>query len=212
MSDRQSADLILIEIRDSAAIITFNQPETRNALSAEMQNCLDRIVTDVTSRIDIKTLIFTGRDNAFLAGANIRELSQLDRDSAFSFSERGQRLFQSIATARQKTVAAINGYCMGGGLDFALACDLRIATPTAEFAHPGARLGIITGWGGTQRLPRVIGRIQAIEVFARARGLDAPHALRLGLVHALDPSPVEYGLRLAVMSVRSSGKPTIFSD
>ena len=198
MSDRQSSDLILTEIRDSVAIITFNSPTTRNALSTEMQNCLEHIVKDLISRRDIATLIFTGRDNAFLAGANIRELSQLDQRSALAFSERGQRLFQSIAQSGRRTIAAINGFCMGGGLDFALACDIRVAAPSAEFAHPGARLGIITGWGGTQRLPRLIGRIQAIEFFATARRLRATEALKLGLIHVIDASPVDYALKLAV--------------
>ena len=212
MNGPNTSELILTEIRHSAALITFNRPATRNALSAEMQDCLEHIVTDLTSRSDIATLIFTGRDNAFLSGANIRELTKLDQASALSFSARGQNLFQRIARSRQMMMAAINGFCMGGGLDFALACDVRIATPTATFAHPGTQLGIVTGWGGTQRLPRIIGRIQAIEFFTTARRLDAEQGLTLGLVHALDPSPVEYCLKLAAISVRTSGKPTIFSD
>ena len=197
MNERQSSGLILTEIQDSVAIITFNRPETRNALSSEMQDCLEDIVTTLTSRTEIKALIFTGRDNAFLAGANIRELSQLDHQSAVCFSERGQRLFQSIGTAPQKTIAAINGYCMGGGLDFALACEVRIATPTAQFAHPGARLGIITGWGGTQRLPRVIGRLRAIEFFITAQRLSATEAFNIGLVDRVEPSPLQYSLQIS---------------
>jgi len=197
MNDLQSSDLILTQIQQSVAIITFNRPNTRNALSAEMQDCLEHIVADLTSRSDIGTLIFTGRDNAFLSGANIRELTQLDQHSALLFSERGQRLFQRIATSQQRTVAAINGYCMGGGLDFALACDLRIATPAAEFAHPGAQLGIITGWGGTQRLPLLIGRIRAMEFFTTARRLSAIEAFNIGLVDAVDAFPLQYSLRLS---------------
>jgi len=197
MNALQSSDLILTQIQQSVATITFNRPATRNALSAEMQDRLEQVVEDLTARSDIGTLIFTGRDNAFLSGANIRELTQLDQDSALFFSERGQRLFQRIASSQQRTVAAINGYCMGGGLDFALACDLRIATPTAEFAHPGAQLGIITGWGGTQRLPRLIGKSQAIEFFITAPRLSAAEALELGLLHALDPSPLRYALDIS---------------
>jgi len=197
MSDSHSSDLILTDVRDSVAIITFNNPTTRNALSTEMQTCLERIVTDLTSRRDLTTLIFTGRDNAFLAGANIRELSQLDQRSASAFSERGQSLFQNIAQSGQRTIAAINGFCMGGGLDFALACDIRVAAPNAEFAHPGARLGIITGWGGTQRLPRLIGRTRAIEFFITARRVTATEAFNIGLVDALHPSPLQYSLLLS---------------
>jgi len=197
MNDPQTSDLILTDTRQSAAIITFNRPATRNALSAEMLDRLDHVIADLTLRTDIATLIFTGRDNAFLSGANIRELTQLDQHSALLFSERGQRLFQRIATSQQRTVAAINGYCMGGGLDFALACDLRIATPAAEFAHPGAQLGIITGWGGTQRLPLLIGRIRAMEFFTTARRLSAIEAFNIGLVDAVDAFPLQYSLHLS---------------
>ena len=197
MNDPQTSDLILTDTRQSAAIITFNRPATRNALSAEMLDRLDHVIADLTSRTGITTLIFTGRDNAFLSGANIRELTVLDHNAALAFSQRGQRLFQRIAASRQTSIAAINGFCMGGGLDFALACDLRIAAPLAEFAHPGAQLGIITGWGGTQRLPRIIGRTRAIEFFTTARRLKADEALRVGLINAVDPAPVAYALRLA---------------
>ena len=197
MSDSQSSDLIVTELRDSVAIITFNSPTTRNALSTEMQKCLEHIISDLTSRRDLATLIFTGRDNAFLSGANIGELSQLDQRSAFVFSERGQRLFKSVAQSGQRTIAAINGFCMGGGLDFALACDIRVAAPTAEFAHPGARLGIITGWGGTQRLPRLIGRTRAIEFLITARRVSATEAFNIGLVDQLDVFPLQYSLRIS---------------
>jgi enoyl-CoA hydratase len=200
MNDPQTSDLILTETRQSAAIITFNRPATRNALSAEMQDRLDHVIADLTPRTDITTLIFTGRDNVFLSGANIRELTVLDHNAALAFSQRGQRLFQRIAASRQTSIAAINGFCMGGGLDFALACDLRIATPLAEFAHPGAQLGIITGWGGTQRLPRIIGRTRAIEFFTTARRLKADEAWKVGLINAVDPAPIEYALRLAERS------------
>lgn len=187
-------DPILLDIRDSAAIIRFNRPAARNSLTHDIQARLEVMVHALTSRMDITALIFTGTDNVFLSGANIRELATLDPKEALLFAEKGQRLFRAIADAKQTTVAAINGYCMGGGLDLALACDLRVAAPAAEFAHPGAQLGIITGWGGTQRLPRLIGKSQAIEFFITALRLSAAEALESGLVHALDPSPLQYAL------------------
>jgi enoyl-CoA hydratase len=118
----------------------------------------------------------------FASGANIRELAQLDVQAAFEFSQLGQALFQTIAEAKQVTIAAINGYCMGGALDLALACDIRVASSTAIFSHPGARLGIITGWGGTQRLPRLVGRARALEFFATARRYSSAAALQMGLI------------------------------
>jgi enoyl-CoA hydratase/carnithine racemase len=198
-----TADPILLEIRDSTALIQFNQLATRNSLSSDTLTLLEEIIFKLTSQRDIATLIFTGTANVFLSGANIGEIENLDQELASLFAERGQKLFQSIADAQQTTIAAINGHCMGGGLDFALACDIRVAAPDAEFAHPGARLGIITGWGGTQRLPRLIGRIQALEFFTTARRLTAVESLNLGLIHAVDPSPVTHSLRLASSSQRS---------
>jgi enoyl-CoA hydratase len=200
MSVVELSDPILLEIRRSAAIIKFNKPATRNCLSNETLTRLDSILTEVLSRANISTLIFTGSDDTFLSGADIRELSRLDQKAALQFAETGQRIFSKVAEARQLTIAAINGHCMGGGLDFALACNIRVASPSSEFAHPGARLGIITGWGGTQRLPRIVGKTRAIEFFTTARRLGASEALRIGLIHEVDASPVDAAFRLARLS------------
>lgn len=191
---QSSTDPILLEIQGSAAILKFNRPATRNCLSDETLTILDSIVTELPRNNEIDTWIFTGNDDIFLSGADIRELSRLDHQNALRFAERGQLICARIAAAKQLTIAAINGYCLGGGLDFALACDIRVASPNAEFAHPGARLGIITGWGGTQRLPRLVGKIRAIEFFATARRLNSTQALRIGLIHRVDPSPIDYAL------------------
>ena len=193
----ESPDPILMEIRKAIAIITFNRPHSRNSLSIDVLNQLDRTVSELTTRSDINTLIFTGRENVFLSGADIRQLRSLDADAALIFAERGQQLFQRVANVPQKTIAAINGFCMGGGLDFALACDVRIASPSAEFAHPGAHLGIITGWGGTQRLPRLIGWSRALDFFITGRRVSATEAFNIGLVDAVDPRPLQYSLRLS---------------
>lgn len=133
----------------------------------------------------------------FASGANIRELRTLTPATAREFAVRGQRLFQRIADARQLTIAAVNGYCMGGGLDLALACDVRVASTGAVFAHPGARLGIITGWGGTQRLPRLVGAARALDMFLTARRFSAVEALDIGLVSGLGDSALECGLEVA---------------
>jgi enoyl-CoA hydratase/carnithine racemase len=110
----------------------------------------------------------------------------------------GQQLWQSVANARQKTIAAINGFCIGGGLDLALACDFRVASNNARFAHPGARLGIITGWGGTQRLPRLVGKARALELFVTANSFNAIQAHRIGLVDRLVDDAVQAALDLAL--------------
>src|SRR5215510_6559467 len=173
---------ITSEVSGSIAILRFNRPAERNPLSHNVLDNLDQIVQRIGEVRQIATIIFTGSEDVFLSGANIRELATLNQTTAREFSLKGQTLMQRIADLQQTTIAAINGYCMGGGLDLALACDIRVASKTAVFAHPGARLGIITGWGGTQRLPRLIGKSKAIELFGTARTLNATEAFDVGLV------------------------------
>ena len=177
---------VVVEERDTLAVIRINRPEQKNSLSAATLSDLDEAFTTLSARDNIKTIIFTGTRDVFASGADIREFQTLTPDSAREFARRGQRLFQKLSDARQLTVAAVNGYCMGGGLDLALACRLRIASPGAIFAHPGARLGIITGWGGTQRLPALVGAPLALEMFATARRMSAREAFEAGLVSHVD--------------------------
>jgi enoyl-CoA hydratase len=188
MSNDNESPTIITECVDSVAIIRFNRPTERNTLSLAVLRKLQSELSSLIPRDDISGLIFTGTADVFASGANIRELATLNVDSARDFARLGQDLFQQIAAASQVTVAAINGYCIGGALDLALACDIRVASKKAVFAHPGARLGIITGWGGTQRLPRLIGRTRALEFFLTARTLGAIEALDIGLLDAVrDP-------------------------
>ena len=177
-----SSSPINTEVTGPIAILRFSRPAERNPLSVTTLEYLECETQSLFAREDIRAVIFTGAENVFAAGANIRELAKLDRETSLKFSRLGQQLFQSIATASQLTIAAINGYCIGGGLDLALACDIRVASKDAVFSHPGARLGIITGWGGTQRMPRLIGRQRAIELFVTGRKLSSEMALTIGLV------------------------------
>jgi enoyl-CoA hydratase len=194
--DTQSPS-VNVEERGAHAIIRLNRPEQRNTLSASTLSNLERVFSTLSARDRISSVIFTGTDDVFASGADIRELRELTPESAREFAERGQRLFQRIADAPKLSIAAVNGYCMGGGLDLALACRIRVASPAAVFAHPGARLGIITGWGGTQRLPRLIGAARALEIFATARRLDADEALAIGLVSRLHPDALACALEIA---------------
>src|SRR6266850_7645844 len=136
MSDQKSLGSILIEIRGSIAIVRFNRPTERNSLSSATLNNLDALLSDLIANSDLHAIIFTGTDNTFLSGADIRELARLNTKTAGDFSRKGQRVFQKIAEAPQVTIAAINGYCMGGGLDLALTCDIRVVSSKAIFAHP----------------------------------------------------------------------------
>src|SRR5262249_52126601 len=132
---------------------------------------------------DIAAIVVRGAGgDSFAAGADLREVAALAPRSALAFAAHGQRVLDRVERAPQGGVAAIDGYCMGGGLDLALACDVRHASPRSTFAHPGARRGILTGFGGTSRLPRLVGRARAAELFATGRRVGAEEALAIGLV------------------------------
>ena len=187
----------IFEAAPAVLLVRFNRASERNPLSISTLTELSNSLPQWFGRDHLKAIIFTGEGDVFASGANIRELTTLDKNTANEFSELGQNLLHTISLAPQRTIAAINGFCLGGGLDLALACDVRIASVTAKFAHPGARLGIITGWGGTQRLPRLIGKARALELFASARTLDAETALQFGLIDRLADPVLQAALQLA---------------
>ena len=142
----------------------------------------------------VPPLVITGAP-FFSAGADLNEISQLGARGALQFSKIGQQLMNVVATYPASVYAAINGYCIGGGLDLALACRHRIAALDAIFGHRGAALGLITGWGGTQRLPRLIGKGRALAMFVAAEKVTASQALQIGLVDAIVADPVAEAVR-----------------
>lgn len=201
MAGTVDAAFEIAEVVPSVLLVRLTRPVERNPLSI---TTLTRLTATLPKRLahdNIEAVIFTGSADVFASGANIRELISLDRYTALQFAELGQNLLQLIAGTRQKTVAAINGYCMGGGLDLALACNMRVASANATFAHPGARLGIITGWGGTQRLPRLIGKARALELFASGKTITASSALEIGLIDRIGDPVLEAALRLITPAV-----------
>jgi len=147
-------------------------------------------LTKAIQGLDPRPFIITGNRKFFSAGADLHEIAALTGPDAYEFSRMGQRLMNGVASFPAPVYAAIYGYCMGGGLDLALACHYRFAHPDAVFGHRGAALGLITGWGGTQRLPRVVGKAKALEMFLAAEKLHAAQALRTGLVDAVAEDPV----------------------
>ncbi len=162
-------------------LIQFIRPEIRNPLSVTVVDQLFEVLGS-GSLEGYSTVVFSGIGKSFASGADLREIAELTAEAAPDFARMGQRLMQTIAELPQRSVAAINGFCFGGALDLALACGVRIASPTAIFAHPGTGLGIITGWGGTQRLPRLVGRANALEMFFTASPINSERAFRIGLV------------------------------
>ena len=164
-----------------------------NKLGMPRIQALHRALEEIrveAERGQIKALIITGNEKFFSVGADLNEISKLTGPEAFEFSRRGQALMQAIDGFPAPVIAAIHGYCMGGSMDLALACDRRIAAPNAVFGHRGASLGLITGWGGTQRLPRLIGKARALQMFLLAEMVTAEEALRIGLVDKLADDPV----------------------
>jgi enoyl-CoA hydratase/carnithine racemase len=164
-----------------ALIIRFTRPEIRSPLSVTVLDQLKAIL-DETADKSCSQIVFTGTGNSFASGADLREIADLAGERVKEFARKGQSLMQQVAAMPQQTFAAINGYCFGGALDLALSCDFRIASPAAKFAHPGTGLGIITGWGGTQRLPRLVGQANALEMFFTATAVEAERAFDFGLV------------------------------
>jgi enoyl-CoA hydratase len=189
------SNAILVEDHEGSIVIRFNRPEIRSPLSVRVLEQLADLVGDIEKRSNIERLIFTGVGNVFASGADLREIAELDSDGSRRFGERGQNLMVRVAKLPQATIAAVNGVCFGGALDLALACDKRIASPDAVFSHPGASLGIITGWGGTQRLPRLVGEGNALEMFFTAKRVTAEDAMRIGLIDEIRGDVVEAALK-----------------
>jgi enoyl-CoA hydratase len=192
--------LLAIEKRNESLIIRFTRPELRNPLSVDVVIELLAIVRSVSSYNGVRRVIFTGSDNVFASGADLREIGELNAETARRFALRGQSLMDAISGLREQTIAAINGFCFGGALDLALACNMRFASLNAVFSHPGVGLGIITGWGGTQRLPRLIGAAAAFEMLFTAGRFDAEWALNKGLIDRIDDDPFDQALSIGTQT------------
>lgn len=184
-----------IERIGETMIVRFTRPEIRNPLSRTVVERLHEIVDSID--VGVKKVMFTGTGDAFASGANLNEIAALSADDAAEFARLGQSLMQKIDELPQLVIAAINGHCFGGALDLALSCDVRIASPNARFAHPGAGLGIITGWSGTQRLPRLIGTANANEMFFTASPIDTERAMQIGLVDEIADDVVARAFELS---------------
>ncbi len=181
----------LLLTRDAAiATVTLNRPEVLHALDAVMFDELERAFHDLAADTNIRVILLTASgDRAFAAGADIRALTHTDATSGRAASERGQHVFLQIERCGKPVIACINGVALGGGCELALACTFRIASDRAKLGLPELKLGLIPGYGGTQRLPRLIGRSAALRLILTGATVDAAEALRLGLVDEIVPAP-----------------------
>jgi enoyl-CoA hydratase/carnithine racemase len=188
-----SATAFQLEKCEPACIARLRSDDGTNRLTRACVLSLTEAVKDLAR--ERQPLVITGNDRFFSTGAELEEIASLDGPSAYEFSKMGQALMNAIACFPAPVYGAISGYCMGGGLDLALACHYRIASPHAVFGHRGAALGLMTGWGGTQRLPRLVGKGRALEIFVAAEKVTAQQAIRIGLLDAIAADPVAESLR-----------------
>jgi enoyl-CoA hydratase len=212
---------LLIEIKDQIAVVTLNRPDKLNALNHKTMDELKNIFTDLRTNDNVRVVILTGSgEKAFVAGADIAELNQLDMITGKDFAEKGQEVFNLIENFSKPVIAAINGFALGGGSELALACHIRLASENAKFGQPEVNLGIIPGYGGTQRLTRLINSGRAMEYILTGDMVDSSEAYRIGLVNHVYPlsdllpkaiemgkiisSKAQHAIRLAVKAVNAA--------
>jgi enoyl-CoA hydratase len=214
---------LLFEIKEHTAVITVNRPEKLNALNTDTINEFELIFKEISSNDKIFVVVLTGSgEKAFVAGADISELNKLDVLSAKQFSERGNSVFSLIENLDKPVIAAVNGFALGGGCELALACHIRVAGENAKFGQPEVNLGLIPGYGGTQRLARSVNSARALEYILTADMINAEEAFRIGLVNRVFPqtelinktleladkiaSKGQQAVRLALKAVRATNQ------
>ena len=174
---------IKLDKKDGIAKVTINRPKALNALNLELLYGLSSVIKDIKEDDEVRGVIITGAGKAFVAGADVSIMVGNSPLEARKIVEMGQKTFMEIENLKKPTIAAINGFALGGGLELALACDIRIASENAKMGLPEVGLGIMPGWGGTQRLPRIVGTGLAKEIILTGDHIDAKRAERIGLVN-----------------------------
>jgi enoyl-CoA hydratase len=179
---------LLFGVEEGIATITFNRPKALNAMNSETMGELLHVVATCKSDDRIKGVILTGSgEKAFVAGADISEMQNLRPKEALAFMELGHETLRLIETLSKPSIAAVNGFALGGGVEISMACDIRFASETARFGQPEILIGLIPGWGGTQRLPRLVGVGRAKELIMSGEQIDAKRAYEIGLVNRIFP-------------------------
>jgi enoyl-CoA hydratase len=182
-----SYETLRLSVADNIATLTIHRPDKLNALNSATIDELDRAIVAMISAPEVSGVIVTGTGRAFVAGADIAELAALHAGGARELSRRGQEVFARFESSHKPVIAAINGFALGGGCELAMACHIRIAADTAKFGQPEVKLGLIPGYGGTQRLPRLVGPGHAAQLLLTGEIIDAHEAARIGLVNRVVP-------------------------
>jgi enoyl-CoA hydratase len=179
---------LIVEVSDRIATVTIHRPKMLNALNPETARELDSVFSDIAGRKDVGVVLLTGSgDKAFVAGADISEMRSHTPLQALEFARAGQNLLEKIERLAQPVIGVINGFALGGGCELAMACDILLASDNAKFGQPEVGLGILPGWGGTQRLPRLVGRNLAKELVLTGEMISAARACEIGLVNRVVP-------------------------
>lgn len=179
---------LLLEISEGIATLTINRPKALNAMNASVLGELESAFKALNSNPEVGCIILTGAgEKAFVAGADISAMQPLDAVAARDFAQLGHRVMQQIEKGPKPVIAAVNGFALGGGCELAMGCDLRLASDNAKFGQPEVNLGVIPGFGGTQRLPRLVGKGRALELVLTGDMIDAQEAWRIGLVNKVFP-------------------------
>lgn len=205
---------------DGITVVTINRPDKLNALNDKVLNELADVFKKIQVDTETKGVILTGAgDKAFVAGADIKELSELDERSGRMTSQKGQQIFQVIEDTRKPVIAVVNGYALGGGSELAMACHIRIASTNAVFGLPEVGLGLIPGYGGTQRLAHIVGRARALEMILTGKQIKADEALTMGLVNKVAENAMDEArelmsaiLKNAPIAVKNAIKAVYHSD
>ncbi len=180
-------NMIKLEKQENIAILRIDRPEAMNSLNAQVLSELADGLDEIENDCGIKAVIITGEGKAFVAGADIAFMHGLDEQSGYDFGRLGQQVFRRIETMEKPVIAAVNGFALGGGCELAMACDIRIASERAKFGQPEVGLGIIPGYSGTQRLPRLVGKGKAMELILTGNIITAETAGSIGLADQVVP-------------------------
>ena len=204
-----SFELLDVERDDAVAIVTLKRPNALNALNRQLLAELSAAIAQLGAADDVRVVVVTGSgERAFAAGADISELASLDAEAARRFAEAGQALFRAIETLGKPSIAAVQGFALGGGCELALACTLRVAAETAQFGQPEIDLGTLPGFGGTQRLVRLVGRGRALGLLLTGQRIPAAEAERIGLVNRVVPA-ADLRREAVALAQTLAGKPAI---
>lgn len=203
-----SYQTLITSTENAVLLITINRPEKLNALNQTVLDELEHVIDDFTAHNSLKSAIITGRgEKAFIAGADIAEFTNLDAAGGQALAAKGQRLFFKIEHSGKPIIAAVNGFALGGGCELAMACHFRIASENAKFGQPEVNLGLLPGYGGTQRLTQLVGKGRALELLLTGNMIDAVTAFNYGLVNHVVPQPGLLIKAQALLSVINTKAP-----